>query len=178
MSLYSDALIMLSRFCLLALAAYLPVAHAADSLVRSWVSPDHKVTLNSTKLGGEDELEYRLTLVRRGYEPVVVDEYLRDVDVLWSPDSRYVAVTDWIGSNVADCYVIDTVRPEKKISVTEKLPKLAENVGNSHFYVSCQRWVGSKTIVVEASGHTDYAPSHEFAYHFTLDLVTGAVTRP
>lgn len=169
---------MLGRFCLLAIVAYVPLSHAADSRVQSWISPDQNVTLSSTRFGGEDDAGYRLTLVRKGHQPVVVDEYLRSVDVLWSPDSQYVAVTDWVGSNVADCYVIDTVHPELKTSVTTALPKLPEDVPNSHFYVSCARWRGPKSIVVEVSGHTDSAPVHEFEYHFALDLVTGLVTRP
>jgi hypothetical protein len=110
-----------------------------------------------------------------GQAPVVIDEYLRDVDVLWSADSRHVAVTDWIGSNVADCYVVDTLRPVKKISVSATLPKLKEDIANSHFYVSCKDWLSLKTIAVEAAGHTDYSPYHDFTHRFVLDVETNRV---
>jgi hypothetical protein len=135
----------------------LSVASAADRRARSWVSPDRRVTLSSVKAGRADDLGYRLILNRVGQAPVVVDEYLRDVDVSWSPDSRYVAITDWIGSNVADCYMIDVSRPDNKTSVTDRLPKLRE-AANSHFYVSCGRWVNSMKIAVQVEGHTDDRP--------------------
>lgn len=157
------------------MVAYVPLALAADSRVRSWVSPDHRATLSSVKLRRNDDLGYQLTLMRVGRAPVIVDEYLRSVDVLWSADSKYVAITDWIGSNVADCLVVDTTRPEKKINVATMLPKIQEDIPNSHFYVSCKRWNGQGTIAVEAAGHTDYPPSHDFKYRFVLDVPTGHV---
>jgi len=110
-----------------------------------------------------------------GHAPVVIDEYLRDVDVLWSADSKHVAVTDWIGSNMADCYVIDTLRPAKKISVTATLPKLEEDIANSHFYVSCKNWLSLSKIAVEASGHTDYSPSHQFTHRFVFNVKTDQI---
>jgi hypothetical protein len=158
-----------------AMMAHCPLASAADDRVRIWVSPDQSVTLSSIKaeIGGYPV--YQLRLTRLGQAPVVIDEYLRDVDVLWSADSKYVAVTDWIGSNVADCYVVDTLRPAKKMSVTATLPKLDEDIADSHFYVSCKNWLSLKTIAVEAAGHTDYSPFHDFTYHFVLDVETNQV---
>jgi len=156
---------------------HLSIAMAADNRVRTWVSPDRKVTLSSVKEGGADDLGYQLLLIRAGHEPVVVDEYLRDVDVLWSPDSNYVAITDWIGSNVADCYVIDVAAPRNKMSVTDRLPKLRE-AAISHFYVSCTRWLNARKIAVQVEGHTDDTPSYDFNYPFVFDIIGMRIMKP
>lgn len=158
-----------------AIVAHCPLASAADDRVRIWVSPDKSVTLSSIKAEIDGDPGYQLRLIRMGQAPIVIDEYFRDVDVLWSADSKHVAVTDWIGSNVADCYVVDPLKPAKKISVSATLPKLEEDIANSHFYVSCKNWLSLKTIAVEASGHTDYPPYHDFTYRFILDVGTDQV---
>ena len=163
---------------LLAVAGHLPVAWSADSRIRTWISPDQSAELSSVKIGNDDEPGYRLNLIRAGQPPVVVDEYYRSVDVLWSADSRYVAITDWIGSNVADCYIGETAKPENKVSVTSLLPEIREDVTNSHFYVSCRNWESPRPIAVRVTGHTDSDPSHQFAYQFVFDVITGRLVNP
>jgi hypothetical protein len=161
-----------------AFTAYVPAGLAAGSTIRTWVSPDRKVTISSVKVGSENDLGYQLNLTQAGHAPVIIDRYDRDVDVLWSPDSKHVAVTDWIGSNIADCYIITVDKPATSQSVTDTLPEIREDVTNSHFYVSCNHWENSRTIAVKADGHTDYPPYHDFRYRFVLDVVTGRITRP
>jgi len=158
-----------------AVLARLP-AMAAGERVREWLSPDRQVRISSVKIGSENEIGYQLRLSKAGHTSVIVDQYFRAVDVSWSPGSKYVAVTDWMGSNVSDCYIVDTDHPEGRFSMTEALPKLPEEA-DSHFYVSYQGWESVETIRVRASGHTDYTPVHEFDYRFLYDVVDRRVTR-
>ncbi len=145
-------------------------AAAADKRVRNWPSPDQRLTLSSEAVGGDEEPEYQLLLQRPAHPPVVIDTFLRDIDVAWNPDSAYVAVTNWIGSNVADCYLIDITKPTRRLSMGRNVPKLPESPENSHFYVSCGQWLDNAQIQVRVSGHTDTPPYHEFAYDFVFDV--------
>jgi hypothetical protein len=43
--------------------------------------------------------------------------YGRTIDVAWAPDSKKLFVTNWIGSNVADCEGFDVKDPSKIHSV-------------------------------------------------------------
>ncbi len=97
---------------------------------------------------------------------------MRDIDVYWSPDSRYVAVTDWIGSNAADCYVVAVTAPNTRFSVADAVPKLPIDVQNAHFYVSCNGWQSPGHLWIMVSGHTDYPPLHDFRYEFTYTVTT------
>jgi len=152
---------------------------AADDPVRRWVSPNRQFTISSVAGHRADDLPpYELSLLRPDGKPVLIDEYYRAVDVLWSPDSGHVAVTDWIGSNVADCLVVDPRRPESPVSITAAVPKLDVDLKNSHSYVSCGNWLSPRTIAVRVSGHTDYPPYSEFDYRFVYDAETGRLTAP
>ena len=161
------------------LSALMPIseARAHRVLLQEWVSPDHRTTISSLRAQVWKEPGYDLWLHHLGHKPVVIDEYYRSVDVAWSPDSEYVAVTDWIGSNVADCYLVDVAKPESVFSVTSAVPSLPESPDNSHFYVSCKNWEGSRKIKVEVSGHTDESDSHEFDYRFVFDVNTHRMRR-
>jgi hypothetical protein len=146
-------------------------SEAADERVRRWVSPDQEITLSSTAGHHEDGLtEYELRLIRSGHKPMLIDKYFRSVDVLWNSDSQYVAINDWIGSNIADCFIVNTRKPKTKISVATLVPKLEEDLRNSHTYVSCESWQSPSEVSVRVFGHTDYVPYHEFDYRFALDV--------
>jgi hypothetical protein len=152
---------------------------AADDRVRQWVSPDRQVTVSSVVGHQQDGItQYELSLARAGQKPVLIDEYIRSVDVSFTSDSKYVAVTDWIGSNVADCYVIDTNTPKNPVSITGKLPKLQENLNGSHAYIACGNWLSATTIDVRVSGHTDDPPFHDFDYRFVYDVESGWLKAP
>jgi hypothetical protein len=130
-----------------------------------------KVKLNSVSVGTNEAPEYQLRLSRFDSAPVLIDTYMRDVDVAWSADSKYVAVTDWIGSNVADCLVVDTVGKQAPVSVMSTLPRLMKRLHDAHVYVSCTGWQTATRVRVKVFGHTDSGPSHDFDYRFVYDVL-------
>jgi len=165
---------------LVALLACVPDAQAKDSRIREYVSPDGKTRLSAVAVESADTEavpEFDLRLSRQGQPTITIDTFGRDIDVYWRSDSKYVAVTDWISSNVADCYVVAVNAPDLRSSMSRSVPKLPENGGNSHYYVSCQGWESPRRLRVMVSGHTDYLPFHDFNYKLIYDLETHRMTR-
>ena len=88
-----------------------------------------------------------------------IDEFGRNVDVSWSPDGRRLFVTDWAGSNVADCLAV-TPSPSgtRKRSLTgvivrARMPRVEREIRQaSHGYVSCNRWLSPTRVEVEVHG--------------------------
>lgn len=107
----------------------------------------------------------------------------RNMDVGWSPDGRRIFLQDNLGSNIADCYVLDrTAKAIRGVSLfkiiqrTPGRPTGAEDPAASHYYVRCDRWRSSHQIAGAVSGHTDSTPSHAFDHRFVYDARTGRVT--
>ncbi len=160
---------------LVALLAFTANAPAKDSRIRDYVSPDGQTRLSAVAVESADPEavpEFDLRLSRKGQPTVTIDAFGRDIDVYGRSDSKYVAVTDWIGSNVADCYVVAVTAPDLRSSMSRSVPKLPENGGNSHYYVSCQGWESSRRLRVMVSGHPDYPPFHDFNYKLIYDVDT------
>jgi len=123
--------------------------------------------------------EYSLRLEYPGGRSDEIDVFTRSVDVAWSPSGEAFYFTDFIGSNVSDCYV---VRPgtdsTRKISLTDVItqghfPAPAWALQHSsHGYVACDGWLDADKLSFVLSGDSDDAP-HGFRYSFTYDLKTG-----
>ena len=86
-------------------------------------------------------------------------QYVRNVEVLWAPDSKSLFINDYQGSDESTCYVLDD-RATELIDVRQRLSK--ENslkthlARNHHVYVSCESWVTGKILSISASGYGDY----------------------
>jgi hypothetical protein len=105
--------------------------------------------------------------------------FLRSVTGSWAPSGEHFFVNDYIGSNVTDCLVSQTVADRLSlVSLTEllasqrqngagnQLASITESPDNSHFYLTCSRWIGSDAIKVSVRGYTDETREsiREFAY--------------
>lgn len=105
--------------------------------------------------------------------------FLRSVTGSWSPGGENFFVNDYIGSNVTDCRVSQTdVDMLSLVSLTELLASqrqngagdllasIAESPDNSHFYLTCSRWIANDTVEVSVRGYTDETREsiREFAY--------------
>lgn len=92
-------------------------------------------------------------------------EYSRSVRVLWNPNSRWFAVTNYAGSNVSECYLYstDAVRPkidiEKEIIARMSPSEKARVQNNYHVYWEAVSWVNAITLRVKVWGHGDENPS-------------------
>lgn len=143
-------------------------------------SPDRRYALINVDSDTEPyhtvSLEDRSLKTRR-----MVFHYDRSVDVLWNPDSKSFALTDYAGSDISACSVVDVDQKVPTIDVWEEiLKRIAANerktlLGNHHVYIAATRWEGSKTLKVKIWGYGDQNP-HSFTRFYSYDL--GGHVRP
>ena len=77
-----------------------------------------------------------------------IDTFIRNADVSWSPDGHRFVITNWIGSNVADC---SAITPSSSSMRERSLTSLIVRTGPADVsrdiqqgdpvYVSCSRWL-------------------------------------
>lgn len=123
-----------------------------------------------------DGCAYRLKL-RSGGRSFRVHDFSRWAALVWAPAGHTLALTDGIGSNVSDCFV---VRPSKsgfsKASLTSVIerspgrPRPPETPAWAHFYVQCKAWTGRSILAGAVFGHTDEARAHAFCHRFSYDV--------
>lgn len=95
----------------------------------------------------------------------------RSADVTWAPDGKSLFIDDHVGSNFADCYVVD-LRSSKVAgrSITKRGMKVRGHPPRSeakgHFYASCLGWRTGSIVFGAVSGHTDSPPFHSFCHPF------------
>ncbi len=77
--------------------------------------------------------------------------------------------TDYIGSNVADCYIVDANNPDKRVDIADLLPRHPD-FKDAHVYVTCEGWRNPREVNVHVYGHTDIIPITDFDYRYTYDL--------
>jgi len=106
-------------------------------------------------------LENRKTRVRRK-----LVEYGRSVEVLWNPNGNAFAVTDYVGSNISECFVYSTSADEAPVNVADEIQhsianpiELASIQKNDHIYYAAVRWTSPQTLRVKVWGHGDVNPS-------------------
>jgi len=105
--------------------------------------------------------------------------FLRSVTGSWSPSGENFFVNDYIGSNVTDCLVSQIGADRLSLaSLTEQLARqgrnaaggrlasIAESPDNSHFYLTCRRWISNDVIEISIRGYTDESQEtiREFAH--------------
>jgi hypothetical protein len=96
--------------------------------------------------------------------------------VLWSNDSRRLAITDWSGSSSAEIYLVEVDAPapearQLEISGIGKLVQKEELEG--HCYFEALAWEGEHRLWIKIFGHTDENPSHGFTYYLSVDTSSG-----
>lgn len=96
----------------------------------------------------------------------------RACDVLWSPDSSHLAITDWLGSNLSDVLVLLPHDKPKSRSLRDLFPSgaipRAEIAG--HCYFEANRWLDAHRLLIRIFGHADSGDFHEFDYKWVFDL--------
>ncbi len=107
-------------------------------------------------------------------------EFYRQIDVLWAPDGKYVAITDWTGSNVAQILIF---LPGKKkiVDLAESLYRSLgqhPDISNSvHVHFEAVSWNGPRKLLFRVSGDLPddgAGGSRGFEHHFEFEL-SGAV---
>lgn len=106
-------------------------------------------------------------------------EFNRSVDVLWSPNGQYMAITNHLLSDESVLMVFSGRRFERSDRVDEKLVgslgEIPEIFRNGHRYFVAVRWINADRLQFRVRAY-DSEPGKEFVGMFQYD-VTGRVRR-
>ena len=102
-------------------------------------------------------------------------DYERQVTIIWNPTSSAFAVTNYSGSNVAECLVFLVSTDDSPMDVAGGIQQgirnpqeLASLRKNDHLYYAAIRWTSAQTLRVKVWGHGDANPSgfrRVYTYH-------------
>jgi hypothetical protein len=143
---------------------------------RSCISPDIRWSIRCTTETQGGGYLHKLYLSRFATDK---EEFIyatgRNCDVLWCDDGQRLAITDWVGSNVSEIYIVDVSAPTKALPLEVKnVTKIVQNTElEGHCYYEVLKWRTSHELLVRIFGHTDENPSHGFAYYLLVDTATG-----
>lgn len=103
----------------------------------------------------ERELALVLRNVKSG-ESRTLYTYERNATVLWSPDSRRIAINDYAGSDYTNNVVVSVDQSAPTIDLKKWLlqSKPKQNIlGSDHLYLSANEWKSESEIQLLAWGH-------------------------
>jgi hypothetical protein len=92
-------------------------------------------------------------------------DYDRHIDLLWNPDSKSFAVTDYEESDYSRCSIIFTDRTHPTIRVRDKLANALKGIeretllANHHVYIAAVEWTGAGALKVKVWGYGELNPS-------------------
>ncbi len=123
---------------------------------RSVTSPDGRYqVLNVFCADQADGRALVLRSVKSG-ERRTLYTYERDASVLWSPDSRWIAINDYAGSDYTNNLVVSVDRDTPPIDLKKRLlqskPK-QDVLGSDHLYLSARKWKSESEIELTVWGH-------------------------
>ena len=127
----------------------------------SSVSPDGKWKIVCKSPTDDVNQTGHLLLLKRDHGGTLkFRQFDRSCDVLWSPDSSRIALTDWWASDRADVFVCSVGRPASNRSLAKQFPKhlMPEDELSGHCYFEAHKWLDRHRLVIKVSGHTDEAP--------------------
>jgi hypothetical protein len=131
---------------------------------QSLASPDRKFELinrdadtdaDAAKLGDNHALFLREA--KTGAEKTV-HAYARHVETFWSPDARFIAVTDFAASDGSVCYIY-RVAEGRLVNLTDALTMALQRTGklkNHHVYFQAVAWQKGPVLKVKVSGYEDH----------------------
>jgi hypothetical protein len=108
-----------------------------------------------------------------GVKSVLIHQFARSVDVLWSPDGRALAITDHAESTDSSVWVIKLDAPNHPANVESALKAtfgaVPDVYRNGHPYFQANAW-RSRSVVEFAIRAYDAAPNSEYAGQFLYRL--------
>ena len=149
------------------LAAGIASALTAFPGAKGTVSPHRRYRVSWVAPASSSE-SHALALenLRTGVSMRLMD-FLRHVEVIWSPDDRYVAVTDYSGSTDSAVLIFRTSRPGRTLEVAPP-PAIAGKMGAyGHRILKAVRWNKSNELIISAQAYGNEAATEyvaEFSY--------------
>jgi hypothetical protein len=163
---------------------------------RHAVSPSNSlaVTYQDPGINSDGIHEYRLVVSDARGAALATLSFTRSVEGSWSPDGRRLILNNYIGSNLNDCLI---TRPNRRspalVSITSLLRRrgnssaphartittIPEGPENSHFSLTCSRWIDNNTVEILIAGYVDAEPNfgHEFRYRLRFSPATETFRR-
>jgi hypothetical protein len=184
---------------LMAQAALPQVSEAATSQKGEVTFPsDHRMALAS-KTGvrvyytdpgpNADGIDERPIFLRypKGYTEQI-DTFSRSARVSWSPQGQWLALTNYTGSNVADCLAVTPrLSGARKQSMADAITRsrfhrIARDLQDGeHVYVTCGVWISPSQVevhvrgdVCQIAGCTARTFSHTLVYDFKRKRIVAA----
>jgi hypothetical protein len=169
-------------FVLLCLAYTWP-AMAGDKLTRypgsnDLHSPSGLIVLSNRDFESGDPPHLLIGHSADGRSEVFRFPYARYVEVIWSPDGRFLLINDHAGSDSANCIVISIQEGGKKIDVSGMLRGGADRRinDNHHVFIQGVEWLGNDKILVTAHGYGEVDPGG-FALSYIYEIGKGFPTQ-
>jgi hypothetical protein len=138
-------------------------------------SPDGKwwVVWNDPS-GHQSDPGHRL-LLRSKATTFELRRFDRACDVLWSPDSSRIAVTDWLGSNLSDVFIYSPENQGLGKSLRDLFPgtAISEPELTGHCYFAATKWLDGHRLGIRVFGHTDEVHAHTFEHKYVFDFGSG-----
>lgn len=137
-------------------------------------SPDGRYQVSNVFCSSQTK-ERELALVLRNVasrESRTLYTYDRDATVLWSSDSRWIAINDYAGSDYTNNVAVSIDQSTQPIDLKKRLlqskPK-QEILGSDHLYLSTRAWKSDSQIELIAWGH-DSGRKKSFCRCFLMSL--------
>jgi len=92
-------------------------------------------------------------------------DYDRHIDLLWNPDSKSFALTDYEGSDYSRCSIVFIDQSVPTIRVWDKLVEVLTHterkslLENHHVYIAAMRWIEAGRLKVKVWGYGEVDPS-------------------
>jgi len=92
-------------------------------------------------------------------------DYDRHIDILWNPDNRSFALTDYEESDYSRCSIIFIDQTLPTIRVWDKLVKAVSQrerkslLENQHVYIAAMQWIEAGALKVKVWGYGKVDPS-------------------
>jgi len=145
------------------------LALAAFPAERTSVSPDHRYRV--TWIAPPDAGGFhRLTLTDlRTKATAPLFSFMRHVELVWSPSSGDLALTDCRGSNESVVYVIKSSAPAVATPVSLPANVAASVAPHGHVYVRAVRWASSSELTVSVTAYDNPAvPTVEATFRYPV----------
>lgn len=138
-------------------------------------SPDSNWWVVWEAPGGNAPESGHQLLLRNKAATVELRRFDRSCDVLWSPDSAHIALTDWLGSNLSDVLIYSPEHPKTATSLSSVFPSNAipEVELRGHCYFEATKWLDEHRLSVRVFGHTDEVQAHSFQHKYVFDVQAG-----
>lgn len=137
-------------------------------------SPDGRYRISNV-FCSDQARERELALVLRNLksgETRILYTYNRDASVVWSPDSRWIAIDDFAGSNITNNLLVSVDQSIPSINVNERLLRAEPKqwiLKADHLYVAVTEWESRSEIKLLAYGH-DSEQRKSFCRCFRMSL--------